>query len=355
MKTIFQYLLLLLLFTGSLFADSNKGVTDLPDVSVIGNIMGVSTEDGSTFGIQEVEFAFQHYLYPNVKADIFTALHKEEDGTTAYELEEAYVTFFDTTSVFLPNYLNNFVFTTVVGKKLLNIGKINATHSDQWDFVDKPIALEQFFGEEHGVVGEGIQVSYLLPTPFFSQLELGGWTAPAHEESTSGDSHGVEYENRLFNSRLWNSFKVSDTNELQVGLNYLLGNATASSSDDQQSVVGIDLTYTTEINNSNPVTLLAEYYSAKYGEEGEDRESQSGGFVSGIYSVNKDYNAGIRYGYLGKHGDEGSTSSQIAFMLTRQLTETSKFRIQYNTGDNVTNTISAQFLFGMGPHSHVLN
>mgnify|MGYP004176378397 CR=1 FL=1 len=33
----------------------------------------------------------------------------------------------------------------------------------------------------------------------------------------------------------------------------------------------------------------------------------------------------------------------------------SKFRLQYNSGENVENTIYAQFIFGMGPHSHVLN
>mgnify|MGYP003971514317 CR=1 FL=1 len=354
MKNLLKILLFVLLISHTTYANSAKQVTDLPDVSVIGNFVGTITDDSKQFDVSEIEFAFQHYLYPDVRADIFTALHKESSGETAYELEEAYVTFFNVPGVFFPNYAKDLVFSGIVGKKLLNIGKINSIHSDQWDFVDKSIVLKQFFGEDHGLSGEGGLVSYLLPTPFFSQLELGAFTVQAHDES-AGDSHGVEYENRLFNTRLWNSFKVSETNELQVGLNYVLGNVTASSSDDQQSVIGTDITYYTELNNSKSLTLLAEFYSAKYGEEGETRETQTGGFVRGIYSLNQKYNAGIRYGFLGKHGDEGNTSSQLAFMLTRQLTETSKFRVQYNTGDNVTDTIYVQFLFGMGPHSHVLN
>ena len=47
---------------------------------------------------------------------------------------------------------------------------------------------------------------------------------------------------------------------------------TASSSDDQQSVIGTDITYYTELDNSKSLTLLAEFYSANYGEEGETRE-----------------------------------------------------------------------------------
>jgi hypothetical protein len=77
--------------------------------------------------------------------------------------------------------------------------------------------------------------------------------------------------------------------------------------------------------------------------------------AAATYDITSEYQAGIRYDQLGKHGDEGNELRQVAYMVTRQLTETSKFRLQLNTGENVENTIFAQFIFGMGPHSHVLN
>ena len=136
----------------------------------------------------------------------------------------------------------------------------------------------------------------------------------------------------------------------------MLGNATASSAESQQAVTGLDATYNLELNTNQSLMLQTEYFQALYGEDGEERASQSGGYVSAFYKFNEHYQAGVRYGTLGKHGQEAdsTTKSQLAYILTRQLTETSKFRIQYNTGENVTDTMYAQFIFGMGPHSHVL-
>ena len=187
--------------------------------------------------------------------------------------------------------------------------------------------------------------------PFFSQIEWGYWTASAHEET--GEAHGVEYENRITNTRLWNSFEVSKSQELELGLNYLQGNPSASSKDDKQTVMGIDVTFNQELAGQL-LKLQAETFQAEYGEEGEAAAKQNGSYVSATYDLTNEYQTGIRYDQLGKHGDEGAEITQLAYMLTRQLTETSKFRLQYNTGESIENTIVAQFIFGMGPHSHVL-
>ena len=84
------------------------------------------------------------------------------------------------------------------------------------------------------------------------------------------------------------------------------------------------------------------------------------GCFTSLFNFSKLYSAGVRYSSLGKHGDEGEDVTQIAYQITRQLTETSKFRIQHNVNDNPNdavldeNVTLVQFIFGMGPHSHVL-
>ena len=118
--------------------------------------------------------------------------------------------------------------------------------------------------------------------------------------------------------------------------------------------MGGDITLRHEIGLNQAIRLNSELYNAKYAHEGENKENQLGGFVNLQYKLNNFYKFGIRYDLLGKHGDEGESKNQIAIMATRQLTETSKFRIQYNTGKEMDNTIYAQFVFGMGPHSHIL-
>ena len=227
-------------------------------------------------------------------------------------------------------------------------------HPEQWQFVDRPLVNTQFFGADHGLSAEGVQVSYLLPLPFFSQVELGYWTPAAHaEEEGDSEAHGVEYENRIMNARSWNSFSISKNQELELGLNYLQGNPSADSDDEKQTITGLDITYSHLFGNKE-LKLQAETFQAEYGEDGEAAEKQTGSYVSASYDLSKQYQVGLRYDQLGKHGDEGKDINQMAYMLTRQLTETSKFRLQLNTGEDTENTVYAQFIFGMGPHSHVL-
>lgn len=342
-------------------AQTQKKVTDLPNISVIGNIVGVSNDHQKTMDVKDIEFSFQHYLYPSVKADVFVGLHKE-NGKRTLELEEGYVTFLDTFNVFFPNMGLPSGLGTIVGKKLIGYGKTNALHPEQWQFIDRSLLNQTFLGKGHGLSAEGVQLSALLPVPFFSQLEWGFWTASAHghdvEDGDHGnhgghaDAHGIEYENRLMSTRLWNSFSLAKTTELEFGLNVLIGNATASK-DDQQALMGFDLTWSQDWGG-RAFTLYGEMASSRYGHEGEPRELQRASVVSATIDVVNDLQLGVRYDQLGKHGDEGEDVSQLAFLATRQLTETSKFRLQYNTGEHVEDTVMAQFIFGMGPHSHVL-
>jgi len=335
---------------------------DLPNISVIGNMLGTYSDDEKTFNLKTIEFAFQHYLYPSVKVDIFTGLHLE-GGENAFELCEGYVTFLDPIGLLVPNSDLNLGLGTIVGRKFLNIGKINQLHSEQWDYVNRPLFAQTFLGGEEGVSGEGILLSYLLPVPFFSQLEIGGWSPVVHahgnegDEEESGHDHheieSIEYQNRIVTGRIWNSFEISPTTELEIGGSLLLGNITAESAN-QQTLMGGDITLRHEIGLNQAIRLNSELYNAKYADEGENKENQLGGFVNLQYKLNNFYKFGVRYDLLGKHGDEGESKNQIAVMATRQLTETSKFRIQYNTGKEMDNTIYAQFIFGMGPHSHIL-
>ncbi len=270
------------------------------------------------------------------------------------ELEEAYVAFSDITTTLFPSASYGKGIGVTVGKKLLPIGRLNALHSEQLSFVDMPMVNQQFFGTDHNLSGEGALFSYLLPLPFFSQVELGYWTASSEEEEDEESHSEIEYSNRIFNGRLWNGFDISDSQNVELGFSYVLGNASSSSTEDQQLITGIDAMFTQELSTDQSLRFHAEYYEAKYGEDDEARETQTGSFVSAFYEINSMYDAGIRYGILNAHGDEGDDQTKWSLIANRQLTEASKLRVQYSTGDNVEDTVYLQFIFGMGPHSHVL-
>lgn len=370
MNKLFAYSIVILSFAfNSLFAQTVNSATNLPNISLIGTFLGVHSETENSFDVKEIEIAFQNYLYPSIKADVFTAIHKEDSGERNLELEEAYLTFFDVYGLLVPNTERQTGLGAIAGKKLLGIGKTNSLHPEQLDFVDRPMVIQQFYGGQEGLSAEGAQLNYILPLPFFSQVEIGYWTANtghSHEEEELDEEHeeneeehhehSIEYSNRILSSRLWNSFALSSYEELQFGINYLLGNASSSIENEQQQSYGTDITYTkTFANNNNKLLKIqSEYFLAKYGEEGESRETQSGYYISSNYKFNRFYSVGTRFGHLGQHGNEGEMKDQWSFLLNRQLTETTKFRFQYNTGEGVENTFYIQLIFGMGPHSHVL-
>ena len=131
-------------------------------------------------------------LYTSVSTSVFAALHREDDDTMAFELEEAYVTFSDFYSIIMPDSKTSLGLGATIGKKLIPVGKVNSLHPEQYAFVDRPIAIQQFFGSGEGLSGEGGYLFYLLPLPFFSQVELGTWTVAAHEEGAGHSA--VEYK-----------------------------------------------------------------------------------------------------------------------------------------------------------------
>ena len=335
--------------------DKNVKATDLPNISLIGQLAAISNEKGSSFGVSEIELAFQHYLYPSVRADIFTAFHKE-DGKTNVELEEAYLTFSDFIGV-LNNDLNSGQgLGVVLGRKFVGFGKTNALHSEQWDFVDKPLVAQQFFGKDHGLAGEGAELSTLLPLPFFSQLSVGYWSLDhAEDDHHAGETehHGVEYKDSLLNARLWNSLALTESREFEFGLSILTDNLQEKSSSKRQDLIGLDFTLNEALGGYQNLKLSAEILQAKYSEEGGSKEKQNGAYLSAYYTLDKYYKAGIRYGVLGEYADE-KRKDVWSLLLVRQLTETSKFKFQVNLEEKQEPTFLIKFAFGMGPHSHVL-
>ena len=366
--------LLMLMFSFSLQAQSSKSPTDLPNISVLGNIMTSDKAKNKTPLLKNLEVAFQHYLYPTVKADVILAVHKEKaTDETSLEIEEAYVTFTDFFAELLPDFLPETGLGLEVGKKLLSVGKDNARHCEQLDFTEKSIASQHFFGE-HGLAAEGVKVQQLLPLPFFSQLELGSYVAATHahgshdeddheedehEEDEHGeDEHGEEstaslFKDRLISARLWNGFNIGSHQEIEIGFSHLIAQNEQKKDKNKPRIAALDLSYALDFAGQNSLKLKGELFQGYYGHDGEERARQNAGFISTTYTFNPFYNVGVRYAYIDKHGDEGSYQSQWSYMATKQLTETSKFRLQFNDGKNHEEFL-IQFLFGFGPHSHVL-
>ena len=356
---------------------------NIPDISVVGDFYGKTSNietdsEKNRLTIREIELALQGYIYPEMRADIFLAMHKHEDHIEP-EICEGKVSF--------SKLFNNF--SAEVGKIHINFGKINKVHQHHRPYVDQPQVITNFFGD-HGLVGEGAVLSYLLPLPFFAQIDIGEWRVSGHQhESEEVEVKGLkdingntinkilvpgECENEfgladeVYTCKLWSSFPISEKSELELGISGANGKGSHyTHHKDEAKVTGLDLTYKLWPSAHTRFILQNEIlYLVRNVPIGEIKRL---GFYSYLgYKLNKYWSAGMRYDDAEDafpHSDDSGTLSvnvsektkTCSIILTRDLTETTLLRLQYKYYlEGLKNVYESylQITFGIGPHSHML-
>lgn len=329
--------------------------TNLPDISFVGDITGKLSDDRNDeeknkILFREVELSLQGYIYPKMRADVFLAMHRHNDKMEA-ELCEGYVSFLDLG--------NNF--SLKAGKIHVDFGKINKIHSHHRPYADQPQVITNFLGK-YGLVGEGAVLSYLLPTKKFAQVDLGTWYIETHHHNEE-ENHNEEFSlaDKIHTAKLWTSHPLSEISELEIGLNFAKGKgAHFKEHKDNVQIYGIDLTYKKWPSTYKRILLQNEIFFLR--RDIPDGKIKRSGFYSfANYKMDKYYNFGIRYDNTEDafpHDDDvnvAEKSENISFIATRNLTETTKLRLQYKYDiKNKNNSLYLQLQFGIGPHSHPL-
>ena len=195
------------------------------------------------FTLQNLELGFTGMVDPYFKATGELVYQIDSSGKSTFELEEAYAE-----TLNLPSNL-----TLRVGQFFSSFGRHNPTHPHQWSFVDMPIANARFLGPD-GLRSLGGQISWLLPTPFYSELSLGiqnsqGETAASFQFDNAGEPR---YHRRLqarrlnrvadllFTPRWAASFDLTDQQTLLFGASGAFG-PNASGEDTVTQVYGADV------------------------------------------------------------------------------------------------------------------
>jgi len=118
------------------------------------DLKGSLTEPAAGITLQELEVAFQSIVDPYFRADVFLTI----PNLSGLEIEEAFLT---TTS--LPEIqIKAGIFRSAFGRQ-------NGMHLHVQDFVQRPLINAAYLGFD-GLRPPGVQVSWLLPLPFFVQL-----------------------------------------------------------------------------------------------------------------------------------------------------------------------------------------
>src|SRR5205085_1890452 len=137
------------------------------------------------FSLRNAEIAVDGAVDPYFKGFANIVLKLDEHNETSIELEESFV---ETTA--LPANLQ-----LKAGQYFAAFGRQNAQHPHTWSFVDQPLILGRAFGPD-GLRSIGAQLSWLAPTPFYTELFLSvldgqGGTAFSFRNPGEPDATGV--------------------------------------------------------------------------------------------------------------------------------------------------------------------
>ena len=217
---------------------TNLGTSTKKDVEELE--LGDHDPDQRGFSLRNAEFALDGAVDPYFKAFANVVFKLDRNNETEVELEEAYGL---TTA--LPWNLQ-----VKAGQFFAEFGRQNSMHPHAWAFVDEPLVMGRLLGGE-GLRNVGTRVSWLAPTPFYTEVLLGvfngeGGTAYSFrdDENTYGRAsvdRGVSsLDDLLYVPRVTSSFDLTDMQTLVVGASGAFGaNDTGENTDTQ--IYGADL------------------------------------------------------------------------------------------------------------------
>ena len=331
------------------------------------------------FNARNSEIALDGAVDPYFEGFANIVLKLDDDNETEIELEEA---FLQTTS--LPYGLQ-----VKGGQFFAAFGRLNPTHPHTWDFADAPLVMGRLLGSD-GLRGVGAQISWTLPTPWYSQLYLGvqnGRGNTGYSFRNPGDNGTffgrltTDREARGLYDFVWlprfeSSFNPSPTQTVLAGISGAFGsNETGANSGTQ--IYGADLLYKWKSPRAE-----GGFPFVKWQTEAMYRRFEAGRGIDqtfpmaetfhdwGLYSqvlwgFKKGWIAGIRGEYLHMQDsaftddETRQTRSRISADLTFLPTEFSRLRLQYNhdfleenefLAGRENDSVFFQFEFILGAH-----
>ena len=293
-----------------------------PAISVNGLFLGAATtrerekKDGIERGIQvqEIEVQFTGFVDPYLKGDLIVAIEEGKE----FQLEEAYVT-----ALQLPAG-----FGGRVGKFFGEFGKHNALHTHQFPFIDPPIVNRRIFGED-GLNEVGVEGSYLIPLPWFSEVKVQLLDGRNEALFDSPDRKDLAYLGHWKN--LWD---LTENSTLEVGGSYV-GGKNAFERLSQTAGADLTLKWRPLAGPGYPaLTWQTEYLFSR--RETANGEEEKGGLYSLLqYRFARRWWAQGRFDYFGlprppNEGREWRLSGLLAFVPS----EFSAVRLQYSLVDD---------------------
>ena len=356
-----------------LFAAGYSTATDVESLQ-----LGGHDPNQRGFTVQNLETTFDGKVDPYFRGQANIVLQIDPDGETIVEAEEAYL---ETMSL-------QWNLQVKAGQYFTEFGRLNPTHPHTWDFVDQPLVNGRFFGAD-GLRNPGARVSWLVPTPFYSEVFVGVQNSQGETAESFRSDHEAElflgrpavetrvkgFGDMLYAPRYAASFNLGDEHTLLLGASGAFG-PNASGGDTDTQIYGADLFY-----KWKPRTHSKGFPFVSWQTEWMYRRYEAGAFAGdpdnpaqpretlrdwGLYSQ---VNWGLRRGWVASLRGDYVTAEDAALgpdpgrdtrwrvspALTFYPTEFSKVRLQYNYDDRdrigVDHSVWLQFEFLLGSHA----
>ncbi|MBI2981768.1 MAG: hypothetical protein HYY44_05690, partial [Deltaproteobacteria bacterium] len=289
----------------------------LPDISLIGSIAGAWFEvepagdqgenpERTGANLQGVELALQSIIDPYVRGDFFLLFHED-----AVEIEDATIT-----SLALPGNLQ-----LRAGKMLAKMGRQNAQHLEQFQFVDQS-RLNRYFLSPEGFSELGAEFSLLIPVSWFSEFSF-----EFLQGENAGNFDGTRRGDFAYLGHWKNAADLSENLTAQLGLSGAFGFNNTGVGNLTRLYAG-DLYLRWKPNGRTGLKWQTEYF-LRSREEAAATTGEGGTYSQIVYQFARRWEAGARYELIG-FPQEAFREQSVAPMLCFHATEFFRIRGQYS-------------------------
>jgi len=311
-----------------------------PDIAVVGNFLGAAGSNNSpdappSLQMSEAEASFQASVDPYARADFFLTFGPDEVG-----IEEGFITFPTVPGGLLAK----------VGKMRDAFGKVNAMHSHNLPWTDRPLVTRNLVGGEEGLADSGLSVSKLFPNPLLF-LEATGQVyrgkSAIFDAPTRGD---LAYLGHLRAYR-----DLGESVNLDLGGSFAYGH-NGVTADSNTRLLGADLTFRWRpLRRAIYRRFLARTELVWSQREGDGETTNAFGmYAAADYQFARRWFAGARYDWSERAEDASLRDQGGSLLLTWWPSEFSQIRGQYRRLELAEGTTSNEFLFSIGAHgAHV--
>lgn len=349
--------------TGNLlnFVDRNQRTYTLDILAAVDMVGEWDNEEQDTtaneFGLREVEIGFFADIDQLAQGVVMIAGHNE-GGEFFFEIHEAYFNF---PRFLVPNL------SARVGQMFFDVGRLNSVHRHDWRFTNAPVVHEELLDEE-AAEDEGIELSYLMPWPFWQELTVGVFNG-----KTFGHTHveGPKKNNPLYTAHLSQFFPISPDWGTEFGFSYLRWHPTEEPNRVTHQY-GFDYLLRWAAGPGRQFELSSEIWYRETREKNERRfdppaapiDTRVGGYIFGEYRFHPQWGVGYRYDYFTNPNFEDEDGrrqtkngiEQNSVMITYYPSEFSYFRATaerdtiLEAGENTYQFyLQADFILGMHP------